>query len=131
MKKLDARVTPADFEASLRLKPVVNEAARVVPATGGGVRISVPLERRGWTRWVRPLLPLSETKNLELDDLGAQILAWCDGRTTLETILERHQTRWKLSFFEARGTLLAFLRPLLRHHVIVLLGEEQDAAHAP
>jgi hypothetical protein len=120
-----------DLEASLRLRPVVNEAARVVPLAGGRVRLSVPLRRPWWARGLRALLPLSEHKNIELDDLSAQILGWCDGRTTLEAMLERHRSRWRLSFFEARGSLLAFFRPLLRNGAIVFLDARGEACPPP
>jgi hypothetical protein len=101
----------------LQAIPVPNQA---VIRHGGG-RFSVPLRQPAWVRWVRPVFPISKEKNVQLDKLGAEIYALCDGRRTVEEIIDLHKDRWRLSFFESRAMILQFLRQLLERNLIVLL----------
>lgn len=124
------RLSPAisalvkDGAAALCLRPVINQAAVIVKLPQGGVRISVPMRPHPAIRWLRKIFPISREKNMELDDLGAEILDWCDGNATMDVLIERHRQRWKFSFFEARASLIRFFEPLLRYRVIALVGEE-------
>lgn len=90
----------------------------VVPLVNG--RLSVPLRQPKWVRWVRPVFPISKEKQVELDKLGAEIFALCDGHRTVEEIIDRHKDRWHLSFFESRAMILQFLRDLMKRDLIVM-----------
>jgi len=108
------------LELQLRSIPLRNEAGQVKPTTEGKTEIIVPLRHRWWSRLLQHVLPLSDTKRVELDEIGAAVYALCDGEHTVEELIELHRERWKLSFFEARAMIFAFLRQLMCRNLILL-----------
>lgn len=121
----------SDIRALLTRRPLVNAAVTRTPAPDGGVRVTVPVRPVPWRRWVKWAFPMSDGKTLDLDDLGAECLSWCDGETTVGGMIDRMQARWHLSFYEARGILLTFLRPLLKYRVIVLMTPPAEVESPP
>ena len=111
------------FQWQLGLRPVRNEAVTIERIDEGKSRLIVPHARRLWFRLLSRVLPLRSAKTVELDDLGTELLSWCDGQTTLETMIDRYQQRWNLSFFEARTLLITFFRPLLRRNIVALAAD--------
>jgi len=111
------------FRWQLGLRPVRNQAVTIEQLADGKSRLTVPLAHRGWSRLLQRVLPLRNAKVVELDDLGTELLAWCDGQTTFETMIDRYQQRWNLSFFEARTLLIQFFRPLIRRNIIVITAD--------
>lgn len=106
----------------LRSVPIPNQAVTHL----GARRFAVPLQQPGWVRWVRPLFPISKERKVELDKLGAEVLAWCDGHRTVEEIIDLHKDRWQLSFFESRGMILQFLQQLEQRKLIVIASPEGE-----
>src|ERR1051325_1847206 len=100
--------------------PVANQAVTIGIAAQGGLKLSVPFRRPNWSKAVRYLLPMSSAKIIELDQLGTEIFALCDGAHTVEEIIDIHKDRWKLSFFESRAMILQFLLHLARFGFIGL-----------
>jgi len=107
--------------------PVPNQA---VTRMADG-RLSVPLRHPTWLRWVRPVLPISKEKKVELDKLGTEVLALCDGHRTIEQIIDLHKDRWHLSFFESRAMILQFLRQLLQRNLIVIASPRECDGQPP
>jgi len=107
--------------------PLINEAAKVRRSEGNKVCISVPLRHRGWSLALRRVLPLSDVRNVELDRVGAEVLALCDGRRSVEDIIDAHMEAWQLSFFEARGMIFHFLKQLMKRGVVVLVAPKPPA----
>jgi hypothetical protein len=106
----------------LRMVPVPNAAAARTPLPDGGLRLAVPLNRPRWVTLLAWWLPVSKERRVELDRAGAEALALLDGKRALGEIVEAHRERWKLSFFEARGMVLDFLRPLVRAGLVALVA---------
>ena len=104
----------------LSSRPMRNEAVRAETTEDGALQLTVPLRRRGWARALGRVLPLSEERTVELDELGARVLERCDGERTVEDFIDWFQDRWKLSFFEARGLVLYFLRQLMQRGLIAM-----------
>ena len=111
------------FRWQLGLRPVRNQAVTSELLADGKSRLTLPLAHRAWSRLVQRVLPLRNAKVVELDELGTELLEWCDGQTTFETMIDRYQQRWNLSFFEARTLLIQFFRPLLRREIIVVVAD--------
>lgn len=114
----------------LGLRPVQNQAVTVERIADRKSRLTLPLAHRGWSRVLQQVLPLRNAKVVEVDDLGTELLAWCDGQTTFETMIDRYQKRWNLSFFEARTLLIQFFRPLLRRNIIAVVADRTDESEA-
>lgn len=108
----------------LQTIPVLNSETLRTPVENGAVRLTLPLKHTRWISVLRFWLPLSRQRRVELDRHGVATLSLLDGRRTLESMVELHQQRWKLSWFEAQGMVLDFLRPLVRDGFVALVTQK-------
>jgi len=107
----------------LRAVPHVNEAMTLTPHPDGAVVAAVPMKRPRYL--VPPLswvLPFSPVRKVELDRLGASVLEMCDGRRTIEKIIEIFAGAHKLTFREAQLSVTQFLRQLTQRGLVVIVG---------
>ena len=118
---MDTTINP-DMEKQLQLKAVINSAATVSPRPGNTCSVSLPFRQDGWRKAVSFLFRFPTEKVFEFDEMGTEILQWCDGKTTFETMIDRYRKRWKLSFFEARGLLMSFFSPLLKNNIVIFIN---------
>lgn len=114
----------------LRARPVRNAAAA---ASWGADRfeIAVPTRRPAWLvspiSWiVRP--PKSRT--MALDKVGAAVWDLCDGRRTVEEVIDAVAARYQLTFHEGRVSVTAFLKTLVERGAMVLAAEDRDGSKA-
>jgi hypothetical protein len=110
----------------LTATPYPNEAMKI-HRTGGGCVAAVPLKRPNWL--VPPLswvLPYSRERRVQLDKLGSEVLEACDGRSTVETLIEKFAANHKLSFREAQLAVTQFLRQLTQRGLIAIIGTQED-----
>ena len=88
----------------------------------GGLILRAPLRLQGTglmghlARWAR----MPDTKEFELESVGAFVWELCDGQTTTERICARLRDRFKMNRLEAETALGAFLAILSRRRLIVL-----------
>lgn len=125
------RVEAAYAGRLLAAVPVRNGAVRE-RRRGGELVLMVPLARRWWTG--RPwnlLLNFRTERGVALDRLGEEVWSGCDGRVTVERLIERFAERHRLRFHEARLSVVAFLRMLVERRVLVLVfGQGEQGADA-
>lgn len=91
--------------------------------TAEGLLVSVPMRRPGWL--VPPLswiLPFSSVRRVQLDSAGSAVLDLCDGRRTVEQIIEAFAREHKLSFREAQLAVTEFLRQLVKRGIVAIVG---------
>jgi hypothetical protein len=114
----------------LRAVPHRNVAAEAEPQADGSVRITVPLRRPWWAvppiSWI---LQPSSTRKVQLDTLGAQLWAWCDGRT-VEEMVDAFAARFHFTFHEARVAVTGLLKSLVQRGVLAI-EQDTDAEHKP
>lgn len=113
----------------LKAVPHRNHSMEIQRRDHGGCLVSVPLKRPGYL--VPPLswiLPFSSHRRVELDSLGAQVLDLCDGKNTVETVIEKFAVTHKLSFRESQLAVTQFLRQLTQRGLVVVVGPEKDSA---
>lgn len=119
-KELPNAVGTANF---LRAVPHVNQAMEMHHRSDGSALASVPIPRPKFL--VPPLswiLPFSPYRRVDLEPVGAGVLKMCDGRRTVEAIIEDFATGHKLSFREAQLAVTQFLRQLMRRGLVVIVG---------
>ena len=118
------KVSSADFLSAV---PYPNKAMDLTRSADGSVLVGVPLDRPGWLippiSWV---LPFSSERRVNLDALGAALLAMCDGSNTVETIIEKFAARHKLSFREAQLPVTQFLQQLTERGVVAVVGTDKE-----
>ncbi len=105
--------------------PMANEVMETSPA-GDGLLVSIPIER---PRWLVPpiswVVPFSKLRRVQLDAIGRAVLEACDGRRTVEEVIERFAAEHKLSFRESQLAVTRFLRELVTRGIIVIVGTNE------
>ena len=112
----------------LQAVPVANEAMRVTRMRDGEALAEIPLNR---PRWLVPpiswILPFSSRRRVRLDSVGAGVLNRCDGKNTIEKIIEDFAAENKLSFREAQLPVTQFLQQMTQRGMVVLVSSEAKA----
>ena len=107
--------------------PFRNEAMEIKRRKDGGLLASVPIRKPKYLipplRWI---IPFSDRRRIELDTLGACVLDLCDGRRTIEAIIERFAADHKLSFREAQLSVTPFLKQLAERGLVAIVGFNKD-----
>lgn len=131
--KLPTRDSPRRWTAPelLGTVPVLHPEIVRRPMGSGAARLALPLKHARWISALRFWLPLSRQRRVELDRHGMATLSLLDGHRTLEDVVELHQQRWKLSWFEAQGMILDFLRPLVRGGFVALVTPPSSSRSPP
>ena len=105
--------------------PMANEAMETSPA-GDGLLVSIPIER---PRWLAPpiswVVPFSKLRRVQLDAIGRAVLEACDGKRTVEEVIERFAAVHKLSFRESQLAVTRFLQELVTRGLIVIVGTNE------
>ena len=128
MKDKPDKPSPAEWTAKvLAATPYANESMQVERRRGGGLMATIPLRRPGYMvppiSWI---LPFSSRRRVELDAVGAVVLDMCDGRRTVETIIEKFAADHKLSFRESQISVTQFLQLLTQRGLVVIVGAKKD-----
>ncbi len=119
------------LSALLSAVPVRNESVRWEKESIKTIRVYVPLR----TKWFMGppfswLFKFSRERAVELDVLGTEVWNMCDGKTSVEIIVEAFAKAHKLTFHESRLSIMEFLRLITRRGLIVLVGTNpQEALH--
>jgi hypothetical protein len=115
-------MTAADWLSSV---PHRNQAMEVARREKGVVAV-IPVRRPTWLvppiSWV---LPFSSHRRVELDELGTEVLDMCDGKETVETIVEKFAASHKLSFREAQLSVTQFLRMLAERGLVAVVSSRK------
>jgi len=108
-------------EAYAKARPTRNSVVEE-EAFEGGIRLRAPLQTQGTglmgalAKWAR----MPDTKEFELETVGAFVWTLCDGQHSTEGIARRLRERFKMNRLEADTALAAFLETLARRKLIVL-----------
>ena len=115
-----------ELEQLLDAIPTANTAVRV-ERDGDAVVLFVPIKPRFWMgppfSW---LLPFRKERGFALDALGAEVFSACDGRQTLEQIIDGFASRHRLRFHEARLAVTQFLRSLSERNLVAVVVQERS-----
>ncbi|MCE9592245.1 MAG: PqqD family protein [Planctomycetes bacterium] len=104
-------------DQAMNAKPV---AARVVarePLPGGGERIKVPFHPSGVYKWLLRV-PETATKRFDLDPMGVEVLAMCDGQKSVRYIAQRFAKTHSLNPHEAEQAVVAFIQMMMRKGIV-------------
>ena len=116
------KLLTADY---LRAVPYRNEMMEVTRRSDGGLLASIPMKRPRYM--VPPLswvLPYSTHRRVELDALGAEVLDLCDGKRSIEGVIERFAAAHKLTFRESQLAVTQFLKQLTQRGLAAIVGHE-------
>ncbi len=135
MQNVDPRVWRAD--ALLDTVPIANEAVQEVRDKGSLV-LRVPIRQRWFNRGLFAIvLPYRQNKGYALDQIGEEVWRACDGKRTMEDLIDTFARRHQLRFHEARVAVTQFVQQMVQRGLLVLavpdailetLKKEQGAA---
>lgn len=131
MKADSPQQTMDGLDGAELLQAVVyaNETMDISTLRDGGALVKVPMRR---PRWLAPplswILPFSSTRRVRLDAVGANVLKRCNGRDSVERIIETFAVDNKLSFREAQLSISVFLRQMTERGLVVIVGPGEDPA---
>jgi hypothetical protein len=73
-------------------------------------------------------MPISHERAISLDRLGSEVWQACDGRRTVEEIVDLFAAAHDLTFHEARLSVTEFLRLLVLRGLVVVAGPPKTGA---
>ncbi len=119
---------PADWRRMLAAVPERNRAAETKWLDDNALQLTVHKRKPAFLlpplSWVfRPRLHRSYI----LDRLGASVLKMCDGRQSVEAIIDRFAQNHNLTFHEARVAVTGYLQGLVKRGAVVMLMENSEA----
>ncbi len=114
-------------EESLSAKPVLNSLVREERDADGHVILQVPRRDTVMTRTVARVFKMRPYRRITLDELGTFVIQLCDGRHTVDEIVDKFAEEFRLSRREAELAMLEFIRGLARRSVIGLVVEKKGA----
>ncbi len=116
---------PYPAEQLLTAVPYRNRAMETHELRDGGLVAEIPMRR---PRWLVPpiswILPYSSHRRVQLDAPGVEVLDLCDGRRTVEEIVEKFAAGHKLTFREAQLSVTMFLKQLTQRGLVAIVGTQ-------
>lgn len=112
----------ASWRRMLEARPVHNAAARAELDGDTGVIIAVET-RPPRCLSVPPLswiVPVRKERKVTLDRLGAEVWRLCDGKMTVEGVVDSFSRSHGLTFHEARVAVTGYVKGLIRHGVVAI-----------
>ena len=111
----------ATWRPMLAAIPVRNVLAKTETRPDAMLRVRVPLRHPGWL--VPPLSWVVRPRHqrvVSLDRIGTEVWQACDGRRTVEQIVDAFSERRRLTFHEARAAVTGFLRSLVQRGILAV-----------
>jgi hypothetical protein len=109
-----------------KARPLRNPAVRQEAGSDGAVLLVAPLaQSRGMLAMLARWSKAPQTRQFELEPIGALVWELCDGRHTFETISRRLRDTYKMNRLESDAALAAFLEMLSRRRLVTLFVEER------
>ena len=120
-KAISTAQQEARFKKSLKVVPVHNAGARVVPgANPDELEVEIRLRYDGTLmKTLHRVLRMHDTKRYILDGIGKKVYEAVDGKKNFEQLIDEFSRTEKLSFFESRALLGQYFQTLTRRGVIV------------
>lgn len=99
-------------------------AARPYPLPGirtkkeedGSITVLIRFQRSGWQKWLGA--PAEYERQYQLDSLGSEVLAACDGETSVKQTVKRFSTSHNLNIAEAELAVTKYLKTLMMKRII-------------
>ncbi|MBT3296795.1 MAG: PqqD family protein [Verrucomicrobia bacterium] len=110
----------------MRAHALQNRAARVEREPGERVAVWVKQTRRllpplSW------IVPFRRERLTRLDRIGSRVWSLCDGRRTVEEVVDVIAEQYRLTFHESRVAVTGYLKTLIQRGVLAIeMAEEQS-----
>ena len=120
--------TPKSWKQMLLAVPTPNVAANAkVDDETGLVTVTVKNKKPEYMfppiSWV---VHFSPKKEITLDEIGSRIWKWCNGKNTVENIIDNFKDAYELTFHEARTSVVEYLKQLIQRGVVAVIIQEEQ-----
>ena len=116
-----SRKGQADWRSMLMARPLHNAKARVERDARGGLFVYVHAVR---PRYLVPpiswVVPFRNERRVCLDRLGIRVWELCDGKRTVEDVIDAFVGNYGLTFHEARVAVTSYIRTLVQRGVLAV-----------
>ncbi|MBL7076182.1 MAG: PqqD family protein [Kiritimatiellae bacterium] len=110
----------------LRAVAMQNRAARVERAPDATVSVWVQQTRKLMPplSWI---VPFRKERVARLDHIGSRVWSLCDGRRTVEDVVDTIAAQYRLTFHESRVAVTGYLKTLVQRGVLAIeMAEEEN-----
>lgn len=112
----------------LQAVPYENSSVRTEHCEDGTI-IWAPIRQRWYMKpplsW---LFQFRSEKGFGLDSLGSEVWEQCNGRRTVEQIIDEFAENHRVEFHEARLVVMHFMRMLMTRELIALAGHKKETS---
>ena len=115
----------------LALRPIRTASIAWEMKTDGetpGVHLTVPRRDDKMGQILSRLFQIPATKTIELDEFGAAVWEKCDGRHSVEQLVNFTSSAYKLNRRQAEVSVVSFMRMLAQRRLIGLSGGTRPSA---
>ena len=117
--------TKISREQAMEAKPLAVPVVRSEPLPDGGKRMTVRYKPTGIQKWLlRTKTDLS--RRYDLDSMGVEVLAMCDGQKTVRWITQAFAKRHRVNEHEAQQAVATFLRMMIRKGLVVVAVDKES-----
>jgi len=118
MKLFSRRPRKIPRRSAMGARPVRLPFLRREDEEGGKTRITVTVPAPGWLHLVGG--PKQIERTLRLDPLGMEVYNACDGKTDVETMVERFVKKHRVGRAEAEVAVTTFLKTLIAKGLVAV-----------
>ncbi|NOY81113.1 MAG: PqqD family protein [Kiritimatiellaeota bacterium] len=98
--------------------PVRRPGVSMFPADGGEALLLVVKRPPFRSKWLERLAPVVRERRIELDEIGAQVWQWIDGRRTVRELVRAFSDKFDVNRREAEVAVVEFLKSLMTRGLI-------------
>ena len=113
-------------EAMFGSKPTRNDLLEWEKTEDGEASITMKRGDNWKVRILSKIFWIPKQRTLILDQIGTQVWEMCDGRTTVEAMIQRLSRNHKINEKEAEISLLAYLKKLAQKRLVGFIVEKGD-----
>ena len=114
----DEFVLSMDNKTLMGVKPVRNPALDWRTEENETVIITVKRKEKTLEKIFGKIFPIPKFKRIRLDEVGSFVWKLCNGENTIDTIIKKLSSEYKLTKREALVSLLSYLRTLSSKNLI-------------
>ncbi|MFW6107608.1 MAG: PqqD family protein [bacterium] len=112
------RKEPIDRKAALSARPEQAPAVRTEERENGGLEVTVRVPRPRFLRWLRSTEQVEKT--FGLDVVGRELYEWCDGHTSVRTLIKKFANKHSVRSSEAETAVTHFLKTLMSKGLVFM-----------
>lgn len=109
-----------DRQTVMRVRPIRNPAVTYEVSEAGEATLTIPTRKDKVGRVVSTFVRLPETRAIVLDEVGTFVWNLCDGEHTIEAIVRKTGSAYRISRREVEVSVTTYLQMLVERRLVGL-----------